>query len=216
VKLEPSLSASPSENTAMTASSSPTPSYRKVGNTHSTLKSGPSSQVSSPIHPNNIVFSPLPSHRKSGFAPCSIVAMHSAFRALAHEGLYTQFFHQSWALWRQMIEWETSTWEEDPVSQRTDRLAWGSLALYEYTSEVAVVKPGEAGWKRVLWEPKPALFDQVDFSVAGGRGRVTRVTWNGSIARLRLPEELLVSSRLPGSGWTDHGAVKEVVLTYKL
>jgi hypothetical protein len=111
-----------------------------------------------------------------------------------------------------MIEWETSTWEEDTVSQRTDRHAWGSLALYEYTSEVAVVKPGEAGWKRVLWEPKPALFDQV----ALGRGRVARVTWNGSIARLRLPEELLVSSRLPGSDWTDHGAVKEVVLMCKL
>lgn len=150
----------------------------------------------------------------SDFAPCSIVAMHYAFRAFALSNLYTRFFNQSWGLWRQMIGWEMSTWEEDPVSQRSDCHAWGSLALYEYTSEVAGLKPAAPGWKKVIWEPRPELFGKVDAKIAMGRGRVAEVSWTEEKATLRLPESLEVWSRLPGGEWTEHGSVTEISLAY--
>jgi alpha-L-rhamnosidase len=75
-------------------------------------------------------------------------------RALSQTGLYHRSF-DLWDPWRSMIQMHLTTWAEDPVTQRSDCHAWGSLPLYEFTTELLGVRPSEDSAEVITIRPEP-------------------------------------------------------------
>ncbi|KAL2820384.1 Six-hairpin glycosidase [Aspergillus granulosus] len=85
------------------------------------------------------------------------------------DGAYEDHFHDFWEPWRRQLDLNLTTWVEDHITQRSDCHAWGSLPLYEYTAEVAGVKPVMNGGARVLmFKPRVRLFRAFEARVPEG------------------------------------------------
>ncbi|RXZ84875.1 hypothetical protein EBB07_02335 [Paenibacillaceae bacterium] len=122
------------------------------------------------------------------------------FRALEQTGLYELSF-PLWDTWRELAALNLTTWVEDPVSQRSDCHAWGAVPLYEFTALILGVKPGEAGCKRIVVEPKPGPLTWARGTVAVPQG-IVAVEWSISgegqfEIRIHAPEGIPVDVRLP-------------------
>lgn len=154
----------------------------------------------------------------SDFTKCSYAMMHYAFRAFSLAGVYDEMWPRAWNPWRQMMEKNLSTWEEDEVSQRSDCHAWGSIALYEYPIEVAGVQPLEPGWTKVLFAPRLSLSRSIACQIAMGKSNVASVRWATDAQgvkdiTLKLKEPADVGSRLPNGRTAEHGVICEVRLS---
>jgi hypothetical protein len=159
----------------------------------------------------------LESARSPSFAKCSYVFMHYAFRAYAQTGLYEELWHESWSPWRRMLADNLTTWEEDPVTKRSDCHAWGSVAIYEYLVEVAGVHPTACGWREIRFEPRVALLPRMSCNVALGDNMKTasvRWEWEGSSCRavMDLSVPLRVWTRDIGGALVDRGVAESVCL----
>jgi len=97
------------------------------------------------------------------------------FRVLSEAGKYELSF-KLWDRWRDQIDLHLTTWLEDPVSQRSDCHAWGSVPLYEFTSEILGVKPGVVGYDVIRIEPKPGSLTWASGRVVAKGGPVD-VSW---------------------------------------
>lgn len=145
----------------------------------------------------------------------SVSASFYTLRALGAAGgaVYNDLFHRFWQPWRAQLALNVTTWEEDQVSQRSDCHAWGSAPIYEFTAEVAGVRPGGPGWSSVVFAPRLALYTNFRSScpmrmVDGGLTGVAHVSWaqrQGGDTEVSLrfdpkpPRAVAVHVRLPGN-----------------
>lgn len=156
----------------------------------------------------------------TNFAKCSYPMMHYAFRALSKVGLYEERFHAMWEPWREMMAQNLTTWAEDDVTARSDCHEWSSLPIWEFSTEVAGLKPLEPGWEVVEFAPRLGLSKGIEAKVnLGGKG-LAEVSWttaaNGDISvYLELPEAIRVISRMPGTGPKDEGTVTRLQVMVK-
>jgi hypothetical protein len=162
------------------------------------------------------------SFSETRFSKCSYMMMFYALRAFAIAGdeLYESFWSHVWDPWRQMIEKNLSTWEEDDVRQRSDCHAWGSVPIYEYCTELAGVRPIAAGSSKVLFKPRLRLSEKVEAKVALGKDNLATVSWSigadgKKYVNLWLVKAVAVISQLPGGKEEEHGLVNNVMLVWE-
>jgi hypothetical protein len=106
-------------------------------------------------------------------------------RAMSQAGgsLYEDHFHSFWAPWTKQLALNVTTWEEDDVSQRSDCHAWGCAPLYEFTAEVAGIRPAQPGWAAIEFRPRLTLYRKFEAScplrMAGGQAiGIAQVKWH--------------------------------------
>ncbi|PLB45133.1 Six-hairpin glycosidase [Aspergillus steynii IBT 23096] len=124
--------------------------------------------------------------KKTGqFVEESVSMSFYTLRAMSLAGaeLYDENFHQFWSPWQDQLSQNVTTWVEDNVSKRSDCHAWGSVPLYEFTAEVAGIRPGESGWAVVQFRPRLGLFRELEATVplkmTGGTSTgVVHVSWS--------------------------------------
>ena len=145
---------------------------------------------------------------------------HYTFRALAMTGLYENIYPHFWVKWRQMIDFELTTWCEDDIGgQRSDCHQWSSLPIWEFLSEVAGLTPLEPGWTRVRFAPRLALSEGIDARVNLGNRGTASVSWRKSSSGeytidLRLPQNLHLVYKLPDGTEMDAGEAQSLQLEW--
>ena len=155
------------------------------------------------------------------FSKCSYAMLFYAFRAFAKAGdeVYEGFWPRMWDPWRKMLANNMTTWEEDDVRQRSDCHAWGSVPIYEYSTELAGIQPISAGCSKILFKPRLQLSDSVTAKVALGRGNLASVSWaihgsNEKRVSLKLSRPIEVISQLPGADQEQHGIIDSLTLVF--
>ena len=122
---------------------------------------------------------------KQDYAQCSVAMAFYLFRALEKCGLY-EYTNELWNPWREMVKNNLTTCVEDPVGQRSDCHAWGSLALYELPAIILGVRPTKPGFEEMEVKPVMGHFDWAEGEVITPKGMVA-VSWqrNGDKADLK-------------------------------
>lgn len=117
-------------------------------------------------------------------APVSMEMSFYSLRALSITGdaAYEARFFSFWAPWRKQLELNLTTWVEDYITQRSDCHAWGSLPLYEFSTEVAGFKLTMIEGERVLiFKPRVGLLKafeaRVPVSGTWQQPVLARVSW---------------------------------------
>lgn len=155
------------------------------------------------------------------FSKCSYMMRFYTFRALAAAG--DEMYESCWELmiqpWRNMIDRNLSTWEEDDVRQRSDCHAWGSVPIYEFYTEIAGVTPTAPGATEILFKPRLRLSEEIEANMALGANNMAHVSWESGAAgvkavKLHLDKVVRVYSQLPRQEKVDHGETDQVNLTF--
>ena len=137
------------------------------------------------------------------YAQCSVAMMYYLFRALEKCDLYKRT-NELWNVWRDMVEKNLTTCEEDPVSSRSDCHAWGALALYELPSVVLGIRPSAPGFSEIDFNPKPGHLKHAEGSVITPRGRAS-VSWtteNGGLeVKASIPEGIKIKGGTEREGF---------------
>jgi alpha-L-rhamnosidase len=130
---------------------------------------------------------------------CSYVMSFFLFRALEEADIYEDT-EKLWDMWKKLIEMKLTTTPEDQVQPRSDCHAWGALPLYEFSTNLLGVKSGEAGWEKIVVEPRTLSLKDMSGSVVTPKGIVT-VAWrkeNGEFhISLNSPEGIPCTVKLP-------------------
>ena len=117
-------------------------------------------------------------------AKCSVAMVFYLFRAVEKAGLYEES-RDLWQLWRDMLQKNLTTCEEDGVNTRSDCHAWGSVALYEIPAIILGVRPTKPGFEEFEVRPNPGYLDWAKGTVITPRGFVD-VEWKYSGSELEL------------------------------
>ncbi len=132
------------------------------------------------------------------YAQCSVAMMFYLFRALEKCDMY-EYTDQLWDIWREMVNKNLTTCEEDSVMSRSDCHAWGSLILYELPSVVLGVRPSKPGYGEVAIKPVSGKLKWAKGEVMTPKGMVS-VSWekgeDGLIVRASVPDGIDVSEQL--------------------
>ncbi|MCF7942277.1 MAG: alpha-L-rhamnosidase N-terminal domain-containing protein [Spirochaetia bacterium] len=128
------------------------------------------------------------------------------FRALSQTGLYHKSF-DLWDPWRSMTQMHLTTWAEDPVTQRSDCHAWGSLPLYEFTSELLGVGPSVDASEVITVSPVPGELFWAQGVVVTSFGLLS-IRWQRTTGVFRLtiynPSNITVRIIMPsGTRYDD-------------
>jgi Glycogen debranching enzyme len=98
------------------------------------------------------------------------------FRALEKTGLY-EYVLPLFETWRHLADLNLTTWVEDPVRQRSDCHAWGSVPLYEFSAMILGVRPITAGYTIIQIKPFIGTLRFAKGTVMTKFGKV-QVEWN--------------------------------------
>lgn len=126
-------------------------------------------------------------------------------RALSAAGVYREQ-KDPWVKWRKMLAMHLTTWNEDPVTQRSDCHAWGAIPLYDFTAELLGVRPESITSDRILIAPQPCAVEELQGTVMtrGGTVHVHRRRAGGkTILTIKNPDALELVIRLP-DGTCEH------------
>jgi hypothetical protein len=155
------------------------------------------------------------------FSKCSYMMKFYVLRALSLAGdeMYESFWLEMWRPWRQMVDNNLTTWEEDDVRQRSDCHAWGSVPIYEYCTELAGIRPISPGASKLLFKPRLRLSEAITARVALGKDNLAIISWetanNGTkLVEFRLLQPTHLLSQLPGYEVKDHGVVNRLSLVW--
>ncbi|KAL5046138.1 hypothetical protein BDW71DRAFT_197861 [Aspergillus fruticulosus] len=162
------------------------------------------------------------SFSNSKFSKCSYMMRFYALRAFSAAGdeIYQTFWkNEAWAPYRNMLDQNLSTWEEDDVRQRSDCHAWGSVPIYEYCAELAGLTPIKPGCAKIRFKPRLGLSERVSARVALGQDNIANVEWvtaGDGMRRveLKLEKPVEVLSQLPDEEEVEQGVVDFLSLAW--
>jgi len=133
------------------------------------------------------------------FVSCSFAMSIYQFRALSLVGLYDKVYDLL-APWRQMACEGLTTWMEDTVSKRSDAHAWGSVPIYEYTTETLGIQPSAPGCEKIKISPQIGRLSHAEGCAMTSKGMVS-VQWQLVDSTFRMhatwPEEISCMIVLP-------------------
>ena len=129
----------------------------------------------------------------SGEAPAMTAATYYfrfyLARAVEHAGMGDGYL--KWlAPWREMVGLGLTTWAESPEPTRSDSHAWSAHPNYDFLRIVAGIRPGSAGFEKVVIEPHPGELKEVKAGMPLPQGMVEveyRRDENGWEAKVTLP-----------------------------
>ena len=129
----------------------------------------------------------------SGEAPAMTAATYYfrfyLARAVEHAGMGDGYL--KWlAPWREMVGLGLTTWAESPEPTRSDSHAWSAHPNYDFLRIVAGIRPGSAGFEKVVIEPHPGELKEVKAGMPLPQGMVEveyRRDGNGWEAKVTLP-----------------------------
>jgi hypothetical protein len=129
----------------------------------------------------------------SGEAPAMTAATYYfrfyLARAVDHAGMGDGYL--KWlAPWREMVGLGLTTWAESPEPTRSDSHAWSAHPNYDFLRIVAGIRPGSAGFEKVVIEPHPGELKEVKAGMPLPQGMVEveyRRDGNGWEAKVTLP-----------------------------
>jgi hypothetical protein len=90
-----------------------------------------------------------------------------------------------------MVRLGLTTWAESPEPTRSDSHAWSSHPNYDFLRIVAGIRPGSAGFEKVVIEPHLGGLKTVNAAMAVPQGMVEVEYQSGTagvVAKVRLPE----------------------------
>lgn len=120
-------------------------------------------------------------------AVCSFSMNHYMFRALELAGRYRKYAPKQLQGWETMLDWNCTSWCENPDSPRSECHGWSSAPAYEFSAMVLGVYPTADGYSSLRIRP---LVDCFDISWAKGtvptpKG-ILSVEWEKKEGRLYL------------------------------
>ncbi|RBR13264.1 uncharacterized protein FIESC28_08230 [Fusarium coffeatum] len=135
--------------------------------------------------------------RKGSLVKTSVSMSFYTLRAMVIAGgnLYNDLYEKFWQPWRDQLDLNLTTWEEDDVSHRSDCHAWGSAPIHEFLAEVAGIKPAQPGWDQVRFAPRLGLYPSFEATVPfyrRGKLGLAEVSWSSS------DDEVVVELRIEG------------------
>jgi len=111
-------------------------------------------------------------------------------RAMEHAGLGDDYL-KLLSPWREMVSLGLTTWAESPEPTRSDSHAWSAHPNYDFLRIIAGIRPGGAGFEKILIEPHLGTLEQVKAAMPVPQGMVEvecrRSAGDGLEARVSLP-----------------------------
>jgi alpha-L-rhamnosidase len=123
-------------------------------------------------------------------------------RAAEHAGIGDEYL-KLLDPWKQMVGLGLTTWSESPEPTRSDSHAWSSHPNYDFLRIVAGIRPGSAGFEKVMIEPHLSALKNVKAAMPIPQGMIEVEYVRGAKethARIKLPEG--VSGELKWKGRT--------------
>jgi len=111
-------------------------------------------------------------------------------RAVEHAGMGDEYL-KLLGPWREMVGRGLTTWAESPEPTRSDSHAWSSHPNYDFLRIVAGIRPGSAGFEKVVIEPHLGGLKNVKAAMPIPQGMVEVEYESGAagvVAKVRLPE----------------------------
>jgi hypothetical protein len=111
-------------------------------------------------------------------------------RAVEHAGMGDEYL-KLLGPWREMVARGLTTWAESPEPTRSDSHAWSSHPNYDFLRIVAGIRPGGAGFEKVVIEPHLGGLKNVKAAMPIPQGMVEVEYESGAagvVAKVRLPE----------------------------
>ena len=90
---------------------------------------------------------------------CSFSMNYYMFRALELSGRYNAYAPKQLQGWETMLDWNCTTWCENPDSPRSECHGWSSAPTYEFSAMVLGVYPTANGYKSVRIKPIVDCYD---------------------------------------------------------
>jgi alpha-L-rhamnosidase len=110
-------------------------------------------------------------------------------RAVEHAGMGDEYL-KLLGPWREMVGLGLTTWAESPEPTRSDSHAWSAHPNYDFLRIVAGIRPGSAGFDKVVIEPHLGELKEVKAAMPVPQGMVEveyRRVGNGLEAKVTLP-----------------------------
>jgi len=137
-------------------------------------------------------------------------------RAVEHAGMGDEYL-KLLGPWREMVALGLTTWAESPEPTRSDSHAWSAHPNYDFLRIVAGIRPGSAGFEKVVMEPHLGALNNVKTATPIPRGmvEVEYVRGAGGVeARMKLPAGVGGELLWRGRQFSLHGGEQTISLPY--
>jgi hypothetical protein len=111
-------------------------------------------------------------------------------RAVEHAGMGNEYL-KLLGPWREMVGMGLTTWAESPEPTRSDSHAWSAHPNYDFLRIVAGIRPGSAGFEKIVIEPHLGALKILAAGMPTPQGMVEVEYQSGAtgvVAKVQLPE----------------------------